>query len=121
MARRKSLEKEKQWREIFQQQASSGLSVRGFCASEGLSEPSFYAWRKRLRERSDEAARDARRSRGVEEPGENAELFVPLKLIDTAASLEIVHPLGYRIQVSGDVNPGALRQVLAALDERGAR
>ena len=66
MARKKSLEKEKHWREIFQRQASSGLSVRGFCAGEGMSEPSFYAWRKRLRERSDEATRDARRSRGDE-------------------------------------------------------
>jgi hypothetical protein len=44
-----------------------------------------------------------------------------LKLLDTAATLEIVHPLGCRIQVTGDVNPVALRHVIEALDERGAR
>jgi hypothetical protein len=44
-----------------------------------------------------------------------------LKLVGTATSLEIVHPLGYRIQVGDDVNPVALRHVLEALDERGAR
>ena len=48
-------------------------------------------------------------------------MFVPLKLLDAAQSLEIVHPLGYRIQVAGDVNPVALRQVIEVLDERGAR
>lgn len=121
MARKKSLEKEKHWRDIFQRQASSGLSVRRFCVGEGISEPSFYAWRKRLRERSDEDSLSHRTSRCGEEPPDGAELFVPLKLVDTAALLEIIHPLGYRIQVSGDVNPVALRQVLAALDERGAR
>ena len=121
MARNKSLEKEKHWREVLQRQTSSGLSVRRFCAGEGISEPSFYAWRKRLRERSDEDARNSRRSRCGEEASGNAELFFPLKLVDMAAALEIVHPLGYRIQVSGDVNPVALRHVLAALDERGAR
>jgi hypothetical protein len=48
-------------------------------------------------------------------------LFVPLKLVDTAATLEIVHPLGYRVQVGGEVNPVTLRQVIEVLDERGAR
>jgi hypothetical protein len=44
-----------------------------------------------------------------------------LKLPDTAAPLEIVHPLGYRIRVTGDVNPVALRRVIETLDERAAR
>jgi hypothetical protein len=44
-----------------------------------------------------------------------------LKLLDAAAPLEIVHPLGYRIVVSGDVNPVALRRVIETLDERAAR
>jgi hypothetical protein len=121
MARQKSLEKEKQWREIFQRQVSSGLSVRRFCADEGISEPSFYAWRKKLRERSDEEALSRRPSRCGAEAPDNTESFVPLKLVETASSLEIVHPLGYRIQVNGDVNPVALRQVLETLDERGVR
>jgi hypothetical protein len=44
-----------------------------------------------------------------------------LQVLDTAATLEIIHPLGYRIQVTGDVNPAALRQVIETLDERGGR
>jgi hypothetical protein len=112
MGRKKSGETESRWREIVKRQARSGRSVRSFCAAEGISEPSFYAWRKRLRTR-----REPRR----DEASNNAGLFVPLKLLDTAATLEIVHPLGYRIQVTGDVNPVALRQVIEVLEARGAR
>jgi hypothetical protein len=42
-----------------------------------------------------------------------------VKLLDSAAALEIIHPLGYRIQVTGEVNPVALRHVIETLDERG--
>jgi hypothetical protein len=45
---------------------------------------------------------------------------VPVKLLDSAPALEIIHPLGYRIQMTGEVNPVALRHVIEALDERGA-
>jgi hypothetical protein len=124
MAGKKSREKETLWQEILRRQAKSELSIRGFCAAEGISEPSFYAWRKKLRERPDEAIergarvrQPSRREQGPDEAG----LFVPLKLVDAAALLEIVHPLGYRIQVTGDVNRDVLRQVIETLDERGMR
>jgi hypothetical protein len=113
MARKKNGAAEARWREILERQAGSGLSVRVFCAAEGISEASFYAWRKRLRTRKVEGRR--------EESSDNARLFIPLKVLDTAATLEIVHPLGYRIQVTGDVNPVALRHVIETLDERAAR
>lgn len=45
--------KERFWRTMVRHWRSSGLSVRDFCAEQGLSEPSFYAWRRSL------AARDA--------------------------------------------------------------
>ena len=37
-----------QWAALIQQQHRSGLSVRVFCQQHDLSEPSFYAWRRRL-------------------------------------------------------------------------
>ena len=113
-------EKELRWREILTRQADSGLSVRKFCAVEGVSEPSFYAWRKKLRERNDDG-RQLRTSKCRGESPDRRGLFVPLKLLDATATLEIVHPLGYRIQLSGEVNPVALRQVIEVLDERGGR
>lgn len=121
MARKKNVGGEAHWRGILRRQAESGLSISRFCAAEGISEPSFYAWRKKLRERQHDGTR-ARQSRVRDEVvSDDARLFVPLKLLDTAATLEIVHPLGCRIQVTGEVNPVALRQVIEALDKSGAR
>lgn len=121
MARKKNGAVEARWREILQRQAVSGMSVRGFCAAEGISEPSFYAWRKKVRTRNVNGARAVGSERRREEVADNASLFIPFQVLDTAATLEIVHPLGYRIQVTGDVNPVALRHVIETLDERAAR
>lgn len=120
MARRNTGEAALRWREILKRQAGSGLSVREFCATEGVSQPSFYAWRRKLRERKNAGSRPpgARRRKDAADQGR---MFVPLELLGAAQSLEIIHPLGYRVQIGGEVNPAALRQVIEVLDERGAR
>lgn len=43
--------REMYWREQVQRQPASGMGVRQFCKSVGLSEPSFYAWRQKLKQR----------------------------------------------------------------------
>lgn len=121
MARKKIGKIEARWRQILERQPGSGLSVRQFCAGEGISEPSFYAWRKRLRTRMLNGPETVRNQGRGEEVSDNAQLFVPVRLIDSAATLEILHPLGYRIQVTGDVSLVALRRVIETLDERAAR
>jgi putative transposase len=114
MPRKSSRERELRWREIVKRQADSGVSIRRFCASEGISEPSFYAWRRKFRQRVNDGEPRA------DEP-DQGRLFVPLTLLDATATLEIIHPTGCRIQVTGDVNPAALRTVFEVLDDRGAR
>ena len=47
MLRRQS-EKAEFWRWVLVEFEQSGLSVRAFCQQEGISEPSFYAWRKKI-------------------------------------------------------------------------
>jgi hypothetical protein len=118
MSGRKRVEKALRWREILRRQAASGVSIRQFCTSEGLAEPSFYAWRKRLGQPTKDVRPPPEASRLQD--GDHGPLFVPVKLLDSAPALEIIHPLGYRIQVTGDVNPVALRHVIEALAERGA-
>lgn len=119
MARRKSAEKAARWQEMVRRQAESGVSVRQFCAAEGLSEPSFYVWRKKLREpRQDGPQLPV--AKHHPEAGEGP-LFLPVRLLDSIPSLEIIHPLGYRIQLTGEVNPVSLRHVIETLDARGMR
>ena len=119
MAGRKNSEKALHWREILKRHAESGVSVREFCRSEGISEPSFYAWRKKLGSRKKDRL-PTQSTRRHERSG-NGRLFVPLQVLDPAATLEILHPLGYRIQVTGEVNPVALRHVIEALDSGETR
>ena len=48
MACGKRLWKVKEWRERLARFTRAGTSVVEFCIDEGVSTPSFYAWRKRL-------------------------------------------------------------------------
>ena len=48
----------------------------------------------------------------------NGREFISLRLRDSASALEVIHPLGYQVRVTGDVNLTTLRQVLQVLDER---
>ena len=56
MAKERSRTREAFWREQVQRQRASGLNVRRFCQERGLSEPSFYAWRRTLAQRERVAA-----------------------------------------------------------------
>src|SRR4051794_37017591 len=43
--------KERLWLERIRRWQPSRLSVRAYCQRRGFSEPCFYAWRRRLRQR----------------------------------------------------------------------
>jgi transposase-like protein len=120
MSRKKNTEKELHWRKMVDRQVGSGLSIRRYCAKEGISQPSFYAWRKRLRERKHDGRQSGDSRRDTDGHGGDHD-FIPLKLRDSASALEVIHPLGYQVRVTGEVNRTALRQVLEVLDGRGDR
>ena len=44
----RKLGREPYWRMVLARWRRSGLSVRTFCRAEGVSEPSFYGWRRKL-------------------------------------------------------------------------
>ena len=98
----------------MRQFATSGQSVRAFCAGRGLSEPSFYTWRRTL------VARDAASS----PTGASTPAFLPLRLAEgrTVAQsgdggvMEIVLAGGRRIRLRGPVDRAALAEVVAALE-----
>ena len=51
MAKRfQSAEKDSYWRWHVDMQAAGGLSVRAYCGQHGLSEPTFYAWRRKIQD-----------------------------------------------------------------------
>lgn len=117
MARRKSGERERLWRDRVGRQAVSGLSIRQFCDQERIATASFYAWRRRLKNGTDAAGRPPVAGRGGSEPRKAGE-FIPLSLVDVATAWEVVHPHGYRVRVKGQIDAAALGCILGVLDER---
>jgi hypothetical protein len=57
---RRSVEKEAYWRGQLERQLASGLSIRRWCRESGVSEPTFYVWRRELRKRDHERGRTER-------------------------------------------------------------
>ena len=87
MVRRKSMEKALFWQEILRRQADSGLSIRKFCASEGFSEPSFYAWRKKF---GGMQSSEVRRLKELEQIVSRLERIVARQAVELQASQEII-------------------------------
>lgn len=106
--------KERFWRRVLRRWRRSGLSVRRFCEQQGLSEPSFYAWRRTIAERDREAS-SGRRRRVHDHPV--SPLFVPLRVTPSASVLEIVLGQGRVVRVPPGFDPATLRQLLAVLEE----
>jgi hypothetical protein len=59
MARGTPSRKEREWRERLARFAREGTSVVEFCDDEGISTPSFYAWRRRLSAATDTSTQAA--------------------------------------------------------------
>ena len=90
------------WRERIEAQERSGVSVKQFCEERGLTEQSFYSWRKRLQNQI--PMRFALVDAGKTGRGPSAE-----------ATLELVLTTGERLLIGAGVDPAALRKVLEAL------
>ena len=56
---KRDLRLEARWRDLVGRQPASGLSVRAFCVRERVTEPAYYAWRRELRRRDGQWAKDA--------------------------------------------------------------
>ncbi|MBZ5626778.1 MAG: helix-turn-helix domain containing protein [Acidobacteriia bacterium] len=98
---RKMGPRDEAWRARIAAQKQSGVSVKQFCAQQGLTEQSFYYWRKRLQAPASMrfALVEAEPRRG---PAEHA-------------ALELVLTTGERLRISAGVDARTLQQVLEAL------
>jgi hypothetical protein len=119
--------RERHWRRHVMAWRRSGQSVRAYCASEGVSEPSFYSWRRVLAERGPRPAAmsarvgDARATRERSTADATAvSPFVPVRLVDDATSasaVEVVLRGGRVVRVAAGFVAKTLREVVAALED----
>lgn len=87
------------WREQVAEQARSGLSVRQYCERAQIGEPSFYAWRRRLRR----------------EPEVRFALVEPQRSAGERGEIELRLASGEQLWIGSGTEEATLRMVLAAL------
>lgn len=91
-----------EWTERIAAQQRSGISVKQFCKEQGVSEYSFYTWRKRLHESG--PVRFALIERSARRQERTAE-----------SALEVVLASGERLRIGPGVDMATLRAVLDVL------
>jgi transposase-like protein len=91
-----------EWAERIAAQQRSGMSVKQFCKEHGLTEYSFYAWRKRLQQTGPVRFALVDRSPRQQEHGPEA-------------ALELMLTTGERLRISAGVDAATLRTVLDVL------
>jgi transposase-like protein len=105
-----SSERERFWRKLVAGQSQSGVSIREWCDRHGVSEPSFYFWRRELARR-----REQRQGASPQ--------IVPLEVAPPAAGshwdVEIELPGQIVVRIGPGCNPDLLRQALALLRDGG--
>jgi transposase-like protein len=93
------------WRQIVDGQRSSGLAVAAYCRKRGISECSFYKWRRRLRS----SARA-----GVETTAPFVEFKTPI--LSTAEGIEIFLPGERHLLVRRGFDHDLLVEVVRTLE-----
>jgi hypothetical protein len=99
---RAAIPKTEEWAERIAAQQRGGITVRQFCKEQGLTEYSFYAWRKRLQKK--EPIRFALVDRGAAR-----------QATATEAALELVMATGERLRIGAGVDAATLRTVMEVL------
>jgi transposase-like protein len=94
--------RQNKWAELIRQQKRSNVSVSAFCREHGVSDQSFYNWRKRLS--STERVRFAL-----------VEANAPIG--NGNAPLELILASGDRLRIAPGADAGTLRTVLNVLRE----
>lgn len=97
------------WQMVIETWKSSGLSVRQFCKKEGLSEPQFYQWRKKLN--------------GDDSIPENQDKPTPSAFIEVtmpqgnSAAIEFVLASGSTLKIPVGVDAKTLTTVISVLHQ----
>ena len=141
----KRVETREFWEAAIRLWADSGLSVREFCSREGLTEHTFYSWRRELArenpasEVSQGASATHRRRHGRQQVAEPTDKeassveFLPVRVVVDDASrthsatvdvaqgtspIEIVGASPWRVRILGSFSPATLDAVLTTLERR---
>jgi len=107
-------DRELHWRGVLRRQTQSGMNVAEFCRRESISGPSFYSWRRKLKER------DARSQQANQQPqAVSAGQLLPVMIESSGLPdpMRILMPQGMSLEVPSSIDPSALTDLLRAFCE----
>ena len=97
------------WADRLTRFAQSGLRPAQFCAQEGVSLPSFYAWKRRL------AANASGATPAANAGAPRAPRWLPVRLHDAPAPVELALPGGAVVRIAPGADEATLRCLLRLL------
>src|SRR5262245_920834 len=100
------------WRQRLQRFERSGLSAVAFCDQEGVSVPSFYAWRRRLSQHTVDHLPHK------DPPTTDTARLVPVRLLPAAIPVELVLSGGTVLRLTPGCDLGFVRSLVETLGER---
>jgi transposase-like protein len=121
MARTNGAERRRFWQELFAKRASLGLSVAQVCKEAGVSQATFYAWRKRLQSSRQRSMAVGPR-RGLTK---KASPLVPVRIVSDqldegrTPTVIIELPGAVRVQIPPGCEASTIQAVLQAVSSFG--
>ena len=106
-SRRDPVATRRRWAERLERFRRSGQTIAQFCAAEGISEPSFYVWKRTL-------------AGAAASPIPDAPALVPIRLTPSPAGgpVEVVFASGTVLRFPVDTRPEVLAAIVHAVEAR---
>ena len=130
MAKRASQERRRFWQRLIRRQPASGLNIARFCERAGVSQNSFFVWKRRLRS-TDQGGKSSSQERLTSSSRRNCRRkrsatksmsLVPVRLVAdvdhrpmTSGLMEIAWPDGIVLRVPAGCSSDMLREVFGLL------
>jgi transposase-like protein len=126
MAKRASDERRRFWRGLIKRQPTSGLNIARYCEQAGVSQNSFFAWKRRLRS-TDQIGKHRSPGGLTSSPRrqrrqKKSRSLVPVRLVAdvdrrpiTSGLIEIAWPDGIVLRIPPGCNGDTLREVFRLL------
>jgi transposase-like protein len=122
MARIDSAERRRFWQDLFAKRAALGLSVAQVCQDAGVSQATFYAWRKRLQSSRRTSAVVVGSRRGLTK---KASPLVPVRIVsdridaDPTPTMIVELPGAVRVRIPPGCDASTIQAVLQAASAFG--
>jgi transposase len=106
-SRRDPVATRRRWAERLERFRRSGQTIAQFCAAEGISEPSFYVWKRTL-------------AGAAASPIPDAPALVPICLTHSPAAppIEVVFASGTVLRFPADARPEVIAAIVHAVEVR---